>query len=115
MGAADEVVTSVLEGHVAPPGLEKFNRLIQIELVMKNLSRKLRVVEDLNERVRELGSELFDGFSTEWRIVLLLLDNRILLPSSWILRILARCDVLLLLILIIFSETERSSSSSRHG
>jgi hypothetical protein len=80
VSATDEVAPSVFESGVAPPSLQKIDWLIQIELVLENLSRKLRVVEDLNERVPELGFELLDGFLIERRIILL--DIKIRIGSS---------------------------------
>jgi hypothetical protein len=117
MGAADEVVASVLEGRIAPPSLEKVDRLVQIELVLKDLSRLLRVIEDADERAPELGLELFDGLLIERRIILVKLRD--FLPSGWI-RSSLRHGLRRVrpLILLVASETERSSSSSgssRHG
>jgi hypothetical protein len=85
MSAADEVVTRVLEGRIAPPSLEKIDRLVQVELVLKNLSRMLRVIEEADKRAPELGLEFLDGFLVERRIILI--EFRGLLPAGWIIRI----------------------------
>jgi hypothetical protein len=118
VSAADEVVTSILKCDIAPPGLQEIDLLVYIQLVLENLSLELRVVEDSNERVPELGFELIDGLLVE-RWIIILVEVPIRIPAGWILRISrilrVRNGLDVLLILLVSPETEPSGSSSRHG
>jgi hypothetical protein len=82
MSALDEVVTSILKCGVASPSLEEINWLIYIQLVLEDLSREFRVVEDSNERVPEVGFVILDGFLIEGWIIILLVEVQIRLQLA---------------------------------
>jgi hypothetical protein len=71
---------------------------------------KHSTTEDANKRAPELGLEFFDGLLIERRIILI--ELRDFLPAGWIVRIRAGLRRVRPLILLVFSETERSGSSS---
>jgi hypothetical protein len=115
MSTSNEVVTSRLKRAVSFPCLDEIYRLIQIQLVLKDSCRKLRIAKDAYKRVSKVLAEAINGFIVQQKIVIII-EGRVFLPASWILRILTGRDVPFLLV---SSETEhhsgRSSSNSRHG